>query len=70
MCERRADEHAALGLRNQPPSSPKELRAAKIGWIVLHKDLSPKQTPQLEQFLVQELGEGITIDNTRAWKLP
>lgn len=69
LCERRADEHAALGLRNQRPSSPKELFNAQIGWIVLHKELAPKQTPALEAFLIKELGEGIQVGSTRAWKI-
>ncbi|MEC7984158.1 MAG: hypothetical protein VX278_03275 [Myxococcota bacterium] len=69
LCERRADEQAALGLRNQRPSSPKELFNAQIGWIVLHKELDPKRTPALEAFLVKELGEGMQVGSTRAWKL-
>ncbi|MAA77615.1 MAG: hypothetical protein CL916_00020 [Deltaproteobacteria bacterium] len=69
LCNRRSDEDKALGLRNQHQVSPKELRSANIGWIVLHKDLDPKATQSLLPYLTKELGKGIEEGSAVRWKI-
>jgi hypothetical protein len=69
LCNRRVDEDIALGLRNQHQVSPKELRAANIGWIVLHKTLDPEATKSLLPYLNKELGKGIEEGNSVRWKI-
>jgi len=69
LCNRRSDEDQKLGLRNQHQVSPKELISAKIGWVVLHKNIDPEATAKIYPYLTKELGKGFETEDSVRWKI-
>ena len=57
ICRRRSDEQKALGFGGPQRGSQSliTLRDAKIGWIVLHKDIDPSVFAKLSQPLKKNL---------------
>lgn len=71
ICRRRSDEQKALGFGGPQRGSQSliTLRDAKIGWIVLHKDIDPSVFAKLKSTIEKELGEGIAASESIIWKL-
>ena len=71
ICRRRSDEQKALGFGGPQRGSQSliTLRDAKIGWIVLHKDIHPSVFAKLKSTIEKELGEGIMASESIIWKL-
>ena len=71
-CSRRPDEHQRLGLNRWGQNSHhmQSLKAAGIGWIVLHHQIDPQTAPKLEAIIRSDLGEGLRVDDATLWKLP
>ena len=58
LCTRRADEHQRLGFggpKNQT-ADLRTLKAAGVGWIVLHPHIDPDVAPTLKKRIEQDLG--------------
>ena len=53
--------HLALEDHKRGSQSLITLRDAKIGWIVLHKDIDPSVFAKLKSTIEKELGEGIAL---------
>ena len=70
-CARRPDEQASLGLDpSAPPATgPERLRDRRYRWIVLHPELDPSSSAELEALLSAWLGPGERIEGALRWDL-